>query len=272
MATPPGPVTWSRVVAVGDSFCEGVGDADPMLPNGVRGWADRVADILAGTAAQRGADPVRYANLAIRGKTMDDVIDDQVGPALALRPDLVLACAGANDLLRPSVDIDAVMARYAALLADLASGGATVVTFTAFDTVRRPLFSAMRGRFAVYNELLREIVDDHGFVLVDFWRMREFSDRRMWEFDRMHLSSIGHHQMAIRVAETLGLDHGLAAVVLGPTRAMSPRARRVDNRRWITREAAPWMARRLRGVSRGDGMSPRFPDWIEPGAAREPAR
>src|SRR4051794_27659529 len=36
-----------RYVALGDSFTEGVGDPDPARPNGLRGWADRVAEVLA---------------------------------------------------------------------------------------------------------------------------------------------------------------------------------------------------------------------------------
>ena len=36
-----------RYVALGDSFTEGVGDADPGRPNGVHGWADRCAAALA---------------------------------------------------------------------------------------------------------------------------------------------------------------------------------------------------------------------------------
>lgn len=52
-----------RYVAIGDSFTEGVGDVDPRRPNGVRGWADRVA------AAIGSVDPEAvYANLAIRGR------------------------------------------------------------------------------------------------------------------------------------------------------------------------------------------------------------
>ena len=40
-------MTFHRYVALGDSFTEGVGDPDPSRPNGLRGWADRVADVLA---------------------------------------------------------------------------------------------------------------------------------------------------------------------------------------------------------------------------------
>ena len=39
--------TYSRYVAIGDSWTEGVGDPDQSRPNGLRGWADRVAETLA---------------------------------------------------------------------------------------------------------------------------------------------------------------------------------------------------------------------------------
>ena len=94
---PGGPV-FHRYVALGDSFTEGVGDHDPRLPNGVRGWADRVAEVLA-----THADDFRYANLAIRGRKMAAILAEQVEPALALHPDLVSVYAGGNDILRPRV-------------------------------------------------------------------------------------------------------------------------------------------------------------------------
>ena len=37
---------WSRYVAIGDSFTEGIGDPEPQSPGGYRGWADRVAEVL----------------------------------------------------------------------------------------------------------------------------------------------------------------------------------------------------------------------------------
>ena len=71
------------LVALADSFSEGVGDP---WPDGrtCRGWADRLAEIL---AAQ--TPGLRYANLAIRGKTLAEVLGDQVPAAVAMRPDLV---------------------------------------------------------------------------------------------------------------------------------------------------------------------------------------
>src|SRR6476661_680313 len=92
---------WSRYVALGDSFTEGLGDPEPRSPGGLRGWADRVAEELS-TAHQDFA----YANLAISGKLLHQILEEQVGPALDLKPDLITLNAGGNDLLFHRSDPD----------------------------------------------------------------------------------------------------------------------------------------------------------------------
>jgi lysophospholipase L1-like esterase len=64
---------FSRYVALGDSFTEGVGDPYPPSPNGLRGWAGRVAVALAQTNPG-----LRYANLAVRGRRMNEILDEQI--------------------------------------------------------------------------------------------------------------------------------------------------------------------------------------------------
>lgn len=259
---------FKRFVAIGDSFAEGVGDVEPRCPNGVRGWADRVAEVLA-----RRDPEFRYANLALRGRLLPAIADEQLEPAVALEPDLVAICAGANDLIRPTVDIDALIEQYDAAIARLQRAGATVVTFTAYDTGGTPVFGALRGRLAIYNELLREVVDTRNrstadgslppVVLVDFWRMHEYSERRMWEFDRMHLSSAGHQRMAIGILDALGVDHDLQPIEFVGGVAMSPSELRKNTRQWTHQYALPWVGRRLRGVSSGDALDPKYPELTQ---------
>ncbi len=250
---------YTRYVAIGDSFTEGVGDPDPTGRFEFRGWADRVAEVMASRSTDFG-----YANLAIRGKKMDQIVAEQLDECLALRPDLVTVYAGANDLIRPSVDVDAVVAQYDALIGRLVDSGATVVLWTAADTHGGGLFGALRGRFAVYNELVREIAADRGLLLLDYWRMREYRDPRMWEFDRIHMSSSGHLRMAIAVLDLLGVPHSLVAEELGPAPAIPPAEQRAINRRWRREFAYPWISRRVRGVSSGDGLPPKYPTLTRP--------
>ncbi len=253
-------MTFHRYLALGDSFTEGVGDHDASRPNGVRGWADRVAEELAA-----GTDDFGYANLAIRGRKLIPVIEEQLDRGLALRPDLITMYAGANDLLRPKVDIDVIMARYDDAIGKLAASGATVVLFTGFDLGFAPVFRHLRGRVATYNEIVREIVDQHGAVLVDYWRRREYRDYRLWDIDRMHMSAAGHHHMAGIVLETLGLDHALPPVQLAPLPEMDRRQRRDADLAWARGHFGPWISRRVRGASSGDGLRPKHRTYIRPG-------
>lgn len=245
---------FSRYVALGDSFTEGVGDPDPTRPNGLRGWADRTAEQL-GVANPE----FRYANLAIRGRKMPQIIAEQIEPALALSPDLITIYAGGNDILRPKVDIDALVASYDAAVSRLAGTGATLVMWTAFDAGTFPLFKPMRGRFAIYNELVREVAESHGALLLDFWRMREYRDPRYWDADRLHMGPAGHQRMAMAVLDRLGVPHTLMAPAL-PDVVLVPRKEQLRaNAAWMRGEMLPWIHRRATGRSSGDTVSPKRP-------------
>ncbi|WAL69146.1 SGNH/GDSL hydrolase family protein [Amycolatopsis cynarae] len=243
-----------RLVSLGDSFTEGVGDEDPTRPNGVRGWADRVAEQLALREPE-----FSYANLAIRGRLLGQVLAEQLEPALALEPDLITLYAGGNDLMRPKVDIDTLADEYDRAVGRLAATGATVVLFTGVDGVEDPLFRRMRGRTAIYNEHTRVIAARHGALVVDMWAMRALRDRRLWSADRLHLNALGHNEIAIAVLDLLGVPHELSPAALGPRPAVPPRQQRAENLRWAKEHALPWIKRRLRGESSGDTLSPKRP-------------
>ncbi len=244
-----------RYVALGDSFTEGVGDLDPSRPNGVRGWADRVAEVLAARPGE-----FSYANLAIRGRKLDGIIAEQLAPAVAMQPDLVSIYAGANDIMRPRVDLDALVETYDAALARLASTGAKVVVFTTFDTGGSAIYAPIRGRFALYNELVRASVDQHGATLIDFWRMRELRAWRHWDRDRMHLNAAGHQRIAMAVLDRLEVPHGLTPLLLGELSQVTRKERITQDLDWARSHVAPWVHRRLTGRSSGDLVSARRPD------------
>ena len=248
----------NRLVCLGDSFTEGVGDEDPTYPNGVRGWADRTAEQLAANQAD-----FRYANLAVRGKLLGQVLNEQLDHALDLRPDLVTLYAGGNDLMRPKVDIDALFDGYDKAVARITESGAKVVLFTGVDGVEDALFRKMRGRVAIYNEHTRLLAARYGTALVDMWAMRRLRDRRLWAPDRLHLNALGHSEIAIAVLDTLDGPHSLSRAQLGPREILNPRERRAQNLQWCKEHAVPWIKRRLRGESSGDRLSAKRPQ-LEP--------
>ena len=103
------------------------------------------------------------------------ILDEQLEPALALEPDLVTIYAGANDILRPRSTSTRSPRTYDDAHRPARGDRRQVVLFTAFDPGGSAIYRPLRGRFALYNEWVREIADRHGATLVDIWRMRDIA-------------------------------------------------------------------------------------------------
>jgi lysophospholipase L1-like esterase len=245
---------WHRYVALGDSFTEGIGDPDPDSPGGHRGWADRLAEELS-----RDQDDFAYANLAIRGRLLQQIIDAQLEPALDLAPDLVSISAGGNDLLRPGSDPDALAVKLDAAVGRLADSGATVLLFNGPDIGSTPVLAAIRGKVAIYNENLRTVAARHDAIIADMWSLRQLSDPRMWASDRLHFSPLGHHTIAIMALEALNVPHELSPMEPAPAPGRSWRAARAEDLVWAREYFVPWVIRRIRHKSSGDGLSAKRP-------------
>ena len=249
---------WTRYVAIGDSFTEGIGDPEPGSPGGYRGWADRVAEVLYSQA-----DEFAYANLAIRGRLLQQIIDEQIDAALELRPDLITISAGGNDIIRPGTDPDDVASRFESGLARLSSGGATVVMFNGPDIGMTPVLSRSRGKVAIYNENLRSIAQRHDAIVADMWPMTELRDPRMWAADRLHFSAVGHHTIARMVLATLNVENDLEPYAPEPLPGVSWRQARSGDMVWAREHLVPWVLRRIRHQSSGDNVTPKRPGWPE---------
>lgn len=249
------PHPWRRFVAVGDSFTEGIGDPDPSVPGRHRGWADRVADVLA-----QQADDFAYANLAVRGKLIGQIIDDQIEPAVALRPDLISICAGGNDVIRPGTDPDAIAVQLEDAVARLSSTGAAVVLFTGIDTGFTPVFRPFRGKVAIYNENVRAIADRHDCIVADQWALKVVQDMRFFDDDRLHFNSLGHHEVARMVLRALNVPNELEAMEPAPIPVRTWREARAEDLGWAREHLVPWVLRRLRHQSSGDLIEPKRPE------------
>jgi lysophospholipase L1-like esterase len=243
---------------LGDSFTEGVGDRDERLPNGVRGWADRVAEKLA--KANPGWE---YANLAIRSKRLRHVVSEQVEPALAMKPALITLYAGGNDILDIGTDMAVLMDDYEQLVARLAGSGATVVLFTGFDVKVSAVLELLKKRNMIYNQRVREIAARYGAVLVDYWCLDAFHDQRMWDSDRLHMSKAGHKYLAGQVLDQLGVSHKILPKEWEPLPRLSLREWEQRQRRWVNDWVVPLFGRKIRGITLGDSLRPRWPEPVK---------
>jgi lysophospholipase L1-like esterase len=253
-----GTTTWHRYIALGDSFSEGLNDPDPARPGEYRGWADRLAEHL--SAAADG--DVEYANLAIRGRLLPQVIEEQLPLALEAEPDLVSLVAGGNDLLRPGGDPDSIAAALEEAVVRLRAAGADVLLATGTDPRQTPIIRRIRGRVAVFNANVWSIAARYGAFVLDQWGAAWLQDFRMWDADRIHLTSEGHRRMALAAATTLGVPVADADDWRTPLPPLPPRPLRTavgEEAAWVREFVAPWVGRRLRGSSSGDGRTAKRP-------------
>jgi lysophospholipase L1-like esterase len=261
---------WSRYVALGDSFTEGLNDDEPVdhpavaTPDRYSGWADRLAALLAADAEADGR-PFDYANLAVRGRLLADVAGPQVDAALALGPDLVSIVGGGNDILRPRADVDRLAVQLDGAVARLRASGADVLLCTPVDPRFAPVIRHTRSRVATVTAHINAIARERGAYVIDMWAMRVLRDGRLWSTDRIHLTPEGHARVAAEAYAALTGAQRLGAPwrePLGddlPETDLGLRA----NAAWAREHAAPWVRRRLTGRSSGDTVTPKRPQWRE---------
>ena len=249
-----------RFVALGDSTTEGL--EDPCIATSrYRGWADRLAEQLAELEPD-----LRYANLAVRGRKLAQIRSQQLAPALAMEPDLVSVVGGVNDVLRPKFDIDVVGGHLESIVSAFRERAATVLVMTLPD-----LSASMRvarifsERLAAYNQCIRDIAAQTGATLVDMAEELTVYDPRGWSKDRLHANDVGHQYLMWGAAKALGLSE--AAGELDTLRENVPEVAQLPRHKafatesaWVWLHLRPWIVRRLKGTSSGDGISAKRPE------------
>ncbi|MDQ4212423.1 GDSL-type esterase/lipase family protein [Microbacterium sp. ASV81] len=247
---------WQRYVALGDSLTEGL--CDPGPDGRLRGWADRLALLLAAR------EPLDYANLAIRSKRVSDVCGTQLDRALQLRPDLVSILVGANDLVKRRVVIPALAARLEDAVRRLREIGADVLLVTPF-LPGNPAARIYARRFSAWASALAGIAERHGAILVDTDLHPQLAERENWGEDLVHLSPHGHRFLAYRAGVALGVP--LADELSALDEALHG-IERAGAGAWWLRHALPWVWRRLHGRAAGDGRSAKHDGYVRLGRER----
>ena len=236
---------------------------DEMVGGQYRGWADRVADEMA-----KHSDNFTYANLAIRGKLVNQVVTEQIPEALKFvtgKDTLISFHAGANDALRPGYDATKTIGQYQEAVRTLAASGASLLLFTVLeDTGNKGKGSEIwKARFSEFNRAIREVGAEVGATVSDANGLGFFSDRRFLAFDRLHLNVEGHWRVSQGVLEVLGYPYDAAWRIPLPPAEPTPWIKeRATGVLWFAVFALPWIWRRLRGTSSGDGRTAKYPQPI----------
>lgn len=251
-----------RFIALGDSFTEGM--TDQVISGNYRGWADRVADVL----TKQNLD-FTYLNLAIRGKLVAQVVNDQVPQALPFitgKDTLLSFHAGANDVIRPNYRSENVFPIYNEAVRKLAATGVTLMLFTVLERTGNTGKTADMWalRFSNFNKNVRTIGAEVGAIIVDANEKKFLSDQRFLAFDRLHLNAIGHDRVAQGVLELLGQPFDPNWRLPLPSAKPTPRLLNwAKNVGWVITFVLPWIWRRIRGVSSGDGRSAKYPTPVK---------
>jgi lysophospholipase L1-like esterase len=181
---------------MGDSFTAGVKDDEPR-------WADEVARAL-------GPD-TRYENLAWVGATSKDVEQQQVEPALELRPDLITLICGANDVLLstrpdPTEYAERLSRMFERLRREAPQAEIMTATYpdiSQFLDLRPRSRARVEQGMLLFNDACRTVAQRHDVALLDGFDHPAATDRDTYADDGFHPSEEGHRRAAMEFMGTL---------------------------------------------------------------------
>jgi hypothetical protein len=165
-------------------------------------------------------------------------------------------------VIRPKYNPNVVLPLYAEAARKLAASGATVMLFTVLEDSGSEgrLAETWKSRFKDFNENVRAIAEEIGAILCDANEEPAFKDPRFLAFDRLHLNPMGHDRVAQAVLETIELPHDPSwRRPLAPAEPTHKLVKAAITVVWFATFALPWMWRRARGKSSGDGRTCKYP-------------
>ena len=248
---------FTSYVAIGDSLSEGLGDFSFLERRVHSGWTDRLATLLAKEAEFDGHE-FRYANLAIRGANMSAIMGEQLERALELKPDLVTVMAGQNDFFCRAVDLPELERTFRNGVQRLLDSGCKVIVSNTINPIHLLVFRRLARLATTITEMIERVARDLDVPIHDIHRIESFAEIKYWAEDMVHFSGPGHIKVANKAAELLGLKYRLSdfdeRAIWVPKRGL------YGTSKWIVVHVIPFMIRRLRGVTAGDGLEPKLPE------------
>ncbi len=192
---------WRRLVVLGDSLAEGLGEHTPGYPSG--GWAATLARVL-----HRVNPDLAHVNLGVRDLLTRDVRARQLRPALEFAPDLAVLVSGGNDLLRRDFDLAPVANDIDEMVRALRDRGTEVLLFGLMDITRTGLVDprlapTMHERLVALADANRRIADRREAMYLSMTEHPAASDPEVYSSDRLHPNGRGHAVIAGAVIRRL---------------------------------------------------------------------
>lgn len=251
---------YSSYVAIGDSLSEGLGDFTFHKTRRYNGWTDRLAGLLAKEAADEDRQ-FEYANFALRGSKIKTIMDWQLKRALKVNADLVTVMAGSNDLTLAPEKLPGLRQAYREGLQKLVESGSAVIIANTINPLHLKVFKPLRYRAERMSDLISGLGHEFNLPVLDLFGIEHFSDICFWADDMVHFSGHGHVKVANEAAKLLDLKYRFREAEsyerLVPVRGVK------ETLRWIHKDVIPFTHRKLKGVTSGDGMSPKS-EKLEP--------
>ncbi len=194
-----GDAPWRRIVGMGDSTIEGLGDS-------VDGYETHPFVERLVAALRRRQRNLHFSNLAERDLTAGEVRASQLERVLALRPQLVIFAAGGNDMFPPEWDPDGVERELDAIATALRDSGAEILTHTYLNPVNGVAMfkgTPLDERLPELNRRIRAVARRHGSILVDHEDCPSSFDVTVYSHDFRHLTMRGHGIVTADFAKTL---------------------------------------------------------------------
>jgi lysophospholipase L1-like esterase len=243
-------------VAIGDSLSEGLGDHFFTQHRVGSGWTDRLARLLALEAGRVGHE-FEYANIAIRGSKLEEIMEGQLQHALELRPDLVTILAGNNNYFVGVERFDELERIFRAGLRRLKIAGIQVVVANTINPIHLRFFGPLKPNAARMSAMIDRVAGDLDFPVIDLYGMDQSAHLEFWHHDMVHFSAIGHKRIANAAAEILGIGSRFEMPAYVPSFAADRRL--PETLAWLARDVVPFLERRLRRTSSGVGIAPKLP-------------
>jgi hypothetical protein len=167
--------------------------------------------------------------------------------------------------LRPTYDPQFSLAQYEKGIKELTDAGATVIIFTVVDKVegKGKIAKLWHERFSAFNDHVRVVASKYPTILFEGKKAEFLNTQSFLSSDRLHMNSEGHRRLANAVLEGLGYEfdpNWNSNIPLGNGKKISIKP--LSNIAWVVTFLIPWIWRRLRGKSSGDGRKAKHSEPI----------